>query len=88
MLVRYFRQVKNHVGVVGVIIINNMWMDRENIAGKLVHDGAAVQDALKLLDADMVRFIFQTLLNNVLICVRALKAARGADGPASDVGPV
>lgn len=58
MLVRYFTQVKSHFGVIGVVLLNNMYLDRENIASKFVHDGVAVQDALKTLDFEMIRFIF------------------------------
>ena len=42
-----------------------MLNDIDNISNKFIHDGSAVKEALKSLDFDRVRFIFQTLLKNV-----------------------
>ena len=56
-----------------------MYIDRENIGKQFVHDGAGVKEALTKLEFQSVVSIFRCLLNNILLCVRALRDARGID---------
>ena len=63
----YFRQVKSQFGVMGLLLLHNMYLERDRVATWLIHDGPAVSSALKNLDCKSVNFLLKSLFNNILI---------------------
>ena len=84
-IVNFFNQVKNQFGVIGVILLNNMYMNRHKISKVFIHDGNGVFEALNKLEFQSVISIFRGFLNNVLLSIRVLRDETSFDDKNTEI---